>query len=837
MGVRDVRAQAKAYFKLEHNKPKFEPVDKAHIEHRVKTTLEGKNRDVEDLGYRRIEGIVSSYEKKIAQGKYDAFSPDAPDLVGYRAHSTSDQGLEAILATKRLLPGSTNVQHADGVGVYASMLKSGRADLRAAPATSGGYGKNTFFIKNTKNSDAVFSPAYGDSGHEITRNQSLELFGVRNISGNAPSRMGKQAPLSAQIHTDASIIRQKNASFSATKSSYEKSLSRLEGGGDSSWSSMDNFISSSNNYQKALEEIQPRSTTEAFRNYFKSTPTVDLSTVNRNKYFVVDDVVAHDYNPNHMGRPTKLVKEEHGASLAFSNAEALGFSDPAKRGVMESVFGLAKDIEAMGGQLHIKGGVARNRLVGKIRPEWAKESKDIDLLVTGGIPTDKIYGAMEGRQAFFDVETTSTLEHFFPTTDSSLNQAVIRVGGDGSENLIFTKGAAEDILAGRQRYLDNSDSGRASQRIAKRESDFPGLTTTRGEIPGMNEPYKIIHGFDDAYNTIEGFPHSGIAGTTRPKNTAFASPWQGAANDIKRTLGIMNQSSIARGTGANDGISKRESDDRQVAQIGIRSYAVEDADTVKLMLQGGGEMSLRLAGIDAPETTHEGFAYNPLQDQPYGQEATSRLEELMAAQGDMKVLFSPDSSQTYGRTAGLIVAEDGTNVNLELVRAGAAAALPYGPSSDRIYSTGEFTKAQAQAQESGEGMWGMGEWQAAQNAMGTKRRMTHNTLSDPQDIYQNFRAAAVLHRMRNPDASLSGMMAAGGKDDFNIHEGLNHGWANANRRADIGDFGSGYVIDKVVKRPARSFAVKAKLMNANNNARSYVKSMFDNENHIGHHRS
>lgn len=342
-------------------------------------------------------------------------------------------------------------------------------------------------------------------------------------------------------------------------------------------------------------------------------------------------------------------------------------------------------------------------------------------------------------------------------------------------------------------------------------------------------------GKDDDYNYLEGLKHQGFAGETRRYNTDFGSGWQGLQEyDLNNLFGFMNQNNHK--LDPNDGLSKRENDDRQIAKIGIRSYAVEDADTVRLMLSGGGEMTLRLAGIDAPETTHENQAYNPLQDQPYGEKATGRLEDLLSAQGDMSVMFSPTGSDTYGRTAGLIIAEDGTNINLELVRAGAAAALPYGPSDERLYSTGAFAKAQNEAIQSGEGMWAQDEWLAAQNAMSNRQRLTHATLADPQDIYQNFRAAAVLHRMKNPDADLSEMMAAGGKDDFNINEGLKHGWANANRRADIGDFGSGYVIDKLVRRPAKSILTKSKLMKAHSDARSYVKSMFDHDTYVGHHR-
>ena len=313
-------------------------------------------------------------------------------------------------------------------------------------------------------------------------------------------------------------------------------------------------------------------------------------------------------------------------------------------------------------------------------------------------------------------------------------------------------------------------------------------------------------------NPIDGMAHSGMANATRSSQTDFGSPWHG-----------LNQGYAG-----------------QVASREILSYKVEDADTVQVMLSGGNSLQLRLAGIDAPETEHgDSYASKKVfQKQPFGKRATQMLKELMDSQHKMTVAYNPVGSNTYGRTPALLMGDKGQNLNLRLVEMGAAASLPYGKASDRLASASAFNKAEKAAVSSGAGMWGDPGWQAAHRIQQeSKRRMTHNSFTDLGKLYGNFKTSAIVHRLRNGDAGFSEMGAAGGRSDFNVIEGLKHGWAQSNREANIGDFGSGYIVKKVT-RSARSVAkgtsVKKKLMSGQSAANTRARQMMDSQNWTSH---
>lgn len=328
-------------------------------------------------------------------------------------------------------------------------------------------------------------------------------------------------------------------------------------------------------------------------------------------------------------------------------------------------------------------------------------------------------------------------------------------------------------------------------------------------------------------NTVRGLPEQGVAGATRKNNTNFGSPWQGQ--------GHIDDENAAR-------LSKRHAvglNPNFQGSVGIRdipSFRVEDADTVQAMFLIGSNVNLRLAGIDAPETEHGGLLGRVAQGQPFGEEATARLREILGQQENVQAVFDPNAEGTYGRAPAILFGDDGLNINLQLVREGMAAALPFGAASERIFDTNEFRKAQREAQEEGLGMWADEGWQSVYRAQSqAKTKLTHTSLTQPERIVENFRTAASAIRLQNPDEDISGMMAGGGKDDFNIIEGLRHGWAQGNRALNIGDFGSGYIIDKTVNVMKKSTKVKRDLMRGQALARSQCRAMMDPENWTKHH--
>ncbi len=126
---------------------------------------------------------------------------------------------------------------------------------------------------------------------------------------------------------------------------------------------------------------------------------------------------------------------------------------------------------------------------------------------------------------------------------------------------------------------------------------------------------------------------------------------------------------------------------------------VIDGDTVVAVL-GGHETTVRLIGVDAPETSRP--------DRPvefYGPEATEFTRRSLEGTYVQLEFEPPDrpggSTDTYGRTLAYVITADGKNFDLELVRLG------YGKVYDRYPFTyqREFRKAEQSARAARLGIW------------------------------------------------------------------------------------------------------------------------------------
>lgn len=313
---------------------------------------------------------------------------------------------------------------------------------------------------------------------------------------------------------------------------------------------------------------------------------------------------------------------------------------------------------------------------------------------------------------------------------------------------------------------------------------------------------------DDDYNSIEGLRHGGISGGTRKENTEFGSGYQGPNPSIRKNIRSVN----------------------------IDDYMVEDADTVRVMLEGGDSVSVRLAGIDAPETTHEGSSRGRVnEDQPYGQAAATHLRNLMNSQNNLRLLVNVNAATSYGRVAGTIVGDKDGDLNRQLLSMGAAKALPFGKVKERTYDSSEYLAAEAEAAAQRRGMWENEGWSAIrQSEMGSTRKTTNTSLTQMDRMFDHFDAAAKAIRLHSKDDSLAAMQAMGGTSDHNIIEGLRHGWMGA-QRSDTTDFGSGYVIDKVVRSQRLSQSIKRSLQTSHRGAVTTMKRMMQRDNMIQHH--
>ena len=129
-----------------------------------------------------------------------------------------------------------------------------------------------------------------------------------------------------------------------------------------------------------------------------------------------------------------------------------------------------------------------------------------------------------------------------------------------------------------------------------------------------------------------------------------------------------------------------------------RVERVVDGDTL-LVHVGTREERVRLLCVDAPESVHPDKTKNT----PIGREASAFLKSRVEG---LQVRLEGESAEEkrdrYGRLLSYVIV-DGTNINVELVRAGFAEYdTNYGKS--RRYDH-DFTRAQETAQQARKGIW------------------------------------------------------------------------------------------------------------------------------------
>lgn len=117
---------------------------------------------------------------------------------------------------------------------------------------------------------------------------------------------------------------------------------------------------------------------------------------------------------------------------------------------------------------------------------------------------------------------------------------------------------------------------------------------------------------------------------------------------------------------------------------------VHDGDT--LFLEDG--RKVRLLGVNTPEIGDNAECY--------GDEATALLRSLLHVGTHVWVVHDLEPLDQYGRSLLFVYTDDGTNVNLALLEAGAAEVEMYEPNlllDDEIYA------AEDSARATGAGMW------------------------------------------------------------------------------------------------------------------------------------
>jgi micrococcal nuclease len=125
---------------------------------------------------------------------------------------------------------------------------------------------------------------------------------------------------------------------------------------------------------------------------------------------------------------------------------------------------------------------------------------------------------------------------------------------------------------------------------------------------------------------------------------------------------------------------------------------VVDGDTLVVRV-GGAEESVRLIGIDTPETVAPG---RPVEC--YGAEASDHLKALTPAGTDVRLERDVEARDVYDRLLAYVYrAGDGLFVNRAQVEGGYAEAKDYPPNSAH---RAELQQVQATARAGGTGLWG-----------------------------------------------------------------------------------------------------------------------------------
>jgi endonuclease YncB( thermonuclease family) len=312
----------------------------------------------------------------------------------------------------------------------------------------------------------------------------------------------------------------------------------------------------------------------------------------------------------------------------------------------------------------------------------------------------------------------------------------------------------------------------------------------RAKSSGVSEE-DYITALKDRYNAMDGMPEKGMAGLLRKMYTDFGSPYQSprysmsvlddhnmrrererymaaqfgarhfsAEGDIgfflkrfvdsafKKEMGFSPRPLPVITSGRSIDAEKYNSlQGRNLTEYIVpenSNITVEDADTITVRdlnrsrpsLAGitgdPGEMRIRLAGIDAPETAHAGRAA-----QPYAEQAKRIAAEMISKAKDVRIIAQKGNS-TYGRQVAMVYA-DGVNVNLELLKRGAAAYLPYkSKKAPPIYNQQAFEEAQERAYQSKRGMWREPFFQAYKMITDVSNQTTtFNTLVNMRKVAKN----------------------------------------------------------------------------------------------------
>lgn len=129
-----------------------------------------------------------------------------------------------------------------------------------------------------------------------------------------------------------------------------------------------------------------------------------------------------------------------------------------------------------------------------------------------------------------------------------------------------------------------------------------------------------------------------------------------------------------------------------------RVVRVVDGDTIEVDLGAPDAVTVRILGIDTPETHHP---TRPVEC--FGPEASARLRQLLPEGSIVELTRDVELHDLYGRLLASVRRPDGTAVDEVMAREGYADSLVIPPNTARAAVVGD---AVAEARAAGRGRWG-----------------------------------------------------------------------------------------------------------------------------------